>query len=58
MNIDTKIECAKREVKRRKKFYPYMVKAEKLTQEEADFEIATMQEILETLTQFKGMVGA
>jgi hypothetical protein len=58
MNIDTKIECAKREVKRRKKFYPYMVKTEKLTQEEADFEIATMQEILETLTQFKGMVSA
>ena len=58
MNIDTKIECLKREIKRRKKFYPYMVKDEKLTQEEADFETATMQAILETLTQLKGMVSA
>jgi len=34
-----------------------MVKDEKLTQEEADFEIAAMQAILETLTQLKGMVS-
>lgn len=56
-NIDTKIYCAKREINRRKRVYQYMVKDEKLTQEEADFEIAAMQAILETLTQLKGMVS-
>jgi hypothetical protein len=58
MNIDTKIECVKREIKRRKKFYPLIVRDEKLTQEEADFELATMHAVLETLTQLKGMVSA
>jgi len=57
MNIDTKIKCVRKEVKRRKKFYPYLIENGKLTQEEADLEIATMLEVLETLTQLKGMIG-
>ena len=57
MNIDTKIDCVKREIKRRKKFYPLMVRDGKITQEEADFELATMQSVMETLTQLKGMVS-
>jgi hypothetical protein len=58
MNIETKIECVRREIKRRKKFYPLMIEDGKLKQENADFEIATMQAIFETLTQLKGIISA
>jgi hypothetical protein len=56
MNIDTKIKCVKKEVQRRKKYFPYLIENGKLTQEEADLELFTMQEVLETLTQFKGVM--
>lgn len=58
MNIQTKIECVKREVKRRKKIYPHLVEQGKITQEEQDFEIAVMQSVLETLTQLSGLVNS
>lgn len=57
MNIDTKIDCVRRELKRRKKFYPKMVADGKVDQEWADIEISVMLSVLETLTQLKGMVG-
>ena len=56
MNIDSKISCVKRELKRRKKFYPAMVKDGKFDQEFADLEIHAMQKVLETLTQLKGFI--
>ena len=58
MNIDTKIECVKREIKRRKKFYPKLVESGKFNQEWADAEITAMQAVLETLTNMKGALDA
>jgi hypothetical protein len=57
MTIDRQIECLKREVKRRQKFYPYLIENGKLTQDEADLEITLMQKAMETLTQLKGLVS-
>ena len=57
MHIDTKIKCVKQEVKRRKRYYPYLIENGKLTQEEADQEIQTMLSVVETLTQLKGIVA-
>lgn len=39
--------CAKRELDKRKNFYPKWVAQGKMTQEKADFEIQSMQEILD-----------
>lgn len=39
--------CAKRELDKRKSFYPKWVAQGKMTQEKADFEIQGMSEILE-----------
>ena len=58
MNIETKIDCVKREIKRRKKFYPKLVEEGKFEQEWADIELATMQAVLETLTNMKGALDA
>lgn len=56
MNIDVKISCIKREIKRRKKFYSELVKNGKMEKDYAAIEIATMQSVLETLTQLKGII--
>jgi len=56
MHIDTKIDCIKREIKRRKKYYPVLVKNGHIEQNVADSEIAIMQEVLNTLTQLKGII--
>ena len=45
--IDNMRRCAKRELDKRKNFYPKWVAAGKMTQEKADFEIQGMSEILE-----------
>lgn len=55
MDIDIKIRCVKREIKRRKKFFPLLVADGKLSKDRAEFEIAAMQAVLETLTQLRGM---
>jgi hypothetical protein len=56
MHIDTKIKCVKKEIKRRKKYYPLIVENGKMDQEYADQEIAVMTQVLETLTQLKGII--
>ena len=56
MNIDTKINCVKAEIKRRKKFYPSLVEKEKLTRRQADQNIEEMLSVLQTLTQLKSIV--
>ena len=45
--IDNMRRCAKRELDKRKSFYPKWVASGKMTQEKADFEIQSMQEILD-----------
>ena len=57
MTIDIKIECVRREIRRRKKYYPVLVDEGKMTKEETDQELATMQAVMETLTQLKSIVG-
>lgn len=42
-----KAECAKREVKMRERVYPRWVQQGKMTQQQADLEIAMMREIAE-----------
>jgi hypothetical protein len=57
MNLDSKIECVKRELRRRKKFYPGAIERGILKQKECDYEIAAMEEVLKTLTQLRGIVN-
>ena len=57
MTIDIKFECVRREIRRRKKYYPVLVDEGKMTKEETDQELATMQAVMETLTQLKSIVG-
>ena len=45
--IDSMKRCAKRELNKRKSFYPKWIEQGKMTQEIADFEIQGMQEIVE-----------
>ena len=45
--IDSMKRCAKRELNKRKIFYPKWIEQGKMTQEKADFEIQGMQEIVE-----------
>lgn len=56
MNIDSQIECVKREIQRRKRFYPSLIAQMRMTQEAADFEIMSMQQVYQTLTQLRGLV--
>lgn len=54
--IERQINCAKNELKRRKKVFPHLVASGKLTEDEATAEISVMNDIYETLTQLKGLV--
>jgi hypothetical protein len=56
MHINTKIKCIKNEIHRRKKCYPMIVENGKMDQEYADQEIEVMSQVLQTLTQLKGMM--
>ena len=56
-SIDEQINSVKREVKRRKKIFPHLVESGKMTEENSGYELSIMQNVLETLTQLKGLVG-
>lgn len=56
MHIDTKIKCVKSEIQRRKKTFPKLVEIGRISQDRADREIETMNHVLQTLTQLKGMI--
>jgi hypothetical protein len=49
MSLQTQISCVRREIAIRKNVYPKWVATGKMRQGEADFEIAAMTEVLETL---------
>lgn len=51
---DDKFRCAARELKMRKQVYPRWVQINKMTQEQADHEIAVMEAIVEDYRQ-KGL---
>ena len=45
--IDSMRRCAKRELEKRKSFYPKWVASGKMSQQQADFEIQGMQDIVD-----------
>jgi len=50
VTLTEQIKCVKREIEKRKSFYPKWVAAGKLTQQEADYQIEAMTYVLGTLT--------
>jgi hypothetical protein len=56
IGISVQIECIRREIRRRKKYYPLLVEGGKMSQEDVDQELAVMRSVMETLTQLRGMV--
>jgi hypothetical protein len=56
MTIKERIDCVKRELDRRKRFFPRYVEMEKMSDKTAGYEIACMESVLQTLTQLKGIV--
>ena len=48
-NLDTEIACILREIALRKHVYPRLVKSNKLTQKQADQELATMEAVYQRL---------
>ena len=55
-SLDKQIESVKREQKRRKRVFPYLIETKKLTEEQAISEIAVMQSVYETLTSLRGLL--
>jgi hypothetical protein len=53
ITLDLQIEAVKREIGMRKRVYPNWVANRKLTQVKADYEIAAMAAVLETLETLK-----
>lgn len=51
--LEDQIKCAEREVRMRERVYPRWVDQHKMTQANADREIATMKAIVRTLTSLK-----
>ena len=55
-SLDRQIICLNAEIKRRKKVFPIFVEEGKISQEKAIYEIETMTDAYQTLTQLKGML--
>jgi hypothetical protein len=53
--VDEMITCVEREIAMRRKVYPRWVEQKKLSQERADREIETMEEVSRTLHSYKGL---
>ena len=51
--LSNQIACVEREIGLRLRVYPRWVESEKMKQEKADSEIATMKAVLETLKTIK-----
>ena len=47
--LQEKIDCAKRELQKRRTYYPRMIHEGRLSEEKAKYEIACMESIVETL---------
>lgn len=58
MTLDDQIRCAGRELGLRRNVYPKFIKSGRMTQAEADHEIAAMAEVYATLKQLKADQGA
>ncbi len=51
VSMTEQIKCVKREISMRERVYPRFVKKGKMTQDEADREIAAMKAVLDTLNE-------
>ena len=49
-DLRAQVACARRELGKRKHYYPYLIQKKKLTRDEAEKETACMEAILVTLT--------
>ena len=49
--MTAQIKCVEREIAMRKRVYPRFVKNGKMTQQEADAELAAMEAVLKTLNE-------
>lgn len=57
IDINAQIRCVGREIGLRIATYPKFVKAGRMTQEEADHELAAMHAVHETLKKLKAMAS-
>ena len=55
--IDQRIQFMVDGIKRKKRLIPHSIEENKITEQEAVYVIDTMKEILETLTQIKGIAN-
>lgn len=51
VSMTEQIKCVEREISMRKRVYPRLVKNGKMKQEQADFELAAMEAVLDTLNE-------
>lgn len=51
IDLETQLECVKREIAMRKRVYPRWIEQGRMTQKKADDEIAAMEAVLETVTE-------
>lgn len=51
VSMTEQIKCVKREISMRERVYPRFIKSGKMTQEEAEREIAAMKAVLDTLNE-------
>lgn len=51
VSMTAQIKCVEREIAMRKRVYPRFVKNGKMTQQEADAELAAMEAVLKTLNE-------
>lgn len=57
ITIDMQIKCLSNEIERRKKVFPKLIEARRITEEKALVEIEAMRAAYQTLTQLKGLVA-
>ena len=58
MTLDEQIRCVGREIGLRKNVYPKFIASKRMTQADADREIAAMEAVYETLKRLKAEEGA
>ena len=58
MTLDEQIRCVGREIGMRKNVYPKFLKSGRITQEKADYEIACMEQVYQTLKRLRELEKA
>ena len=58
MTLDDQIRCVGREIGLRRNVYPKFLASGRITQEKADYEMAAMEAVYETLKRLRAEEGA